>query len=162
MTILLSQEEQSRTKYGNPQITMRYWFISGSSFITTFRFLAVISDRMALTNVFSLHWSIILSIAGKGIYCEPLFKLKNLSRNPAGTGYCPMFFNTTHWGTGRLSPISCFCIKIWSAPQNIILLQVYLKTRVNTELSRGRKAHRDWGSAKPVHRDWHWLNSLSP
>lgn len=158
------KQDQTCESPNHSEILMRQWFIFYCN--PTFWLLVVISDRMALTNMFSLPWSIILSPEVKLFIADLCLNPEHLSRNPAGIGYCPVFFNTAHWGTELLSPISCFCVNmfcfIWSVPQNIILLQIHLKTRVNTELPHGRKAHGDWRHAKPVHGDWHWVSSLSP
>lgn len=70
---------------------MTQWFIFYHN--PTFWFLVVISDRMALVNMFSLSYS---AYKVKPFIVDLYLNPEQLSRNPAGTGYCPVFFNTAH------------------------------------------------------------------
>lgn len=72
------------------EVLMRQWFIFYHNCI--FGSLVVISDRTALTNVFSLPWSITLSIAGKASYCGPLFKPKKCLQEPSRHWLLPNVF----------------------------------------------------------------------
>lgn len=84
------KQDQTCESPNHSEILMRQWFIFYCN--PTFWLLVVISDRMALTNMFSLPWSIILSPEGKAVYCGPLFKPRTSLQEPSRHRLLPSVF----------------------------------------------------------------------